>query len=736
MKTPFVLYLKNTIVFNSECFSFNTPLRPCMHKLLLFLLMVLLVGWVSKEGHSQSHAVDDSTAINGMLNDLRQLKESNLKAAFEQSKIIGQKADKIHYQKGVWEARIEQGKLYGALGLADSSLTTISQVLQESQQQNDRITQIKAHLGLADAFQQNLKFQSCIDQLIQAEKLLKKDDPFDLRFDILNRQGITHRLMKDYANALKYYKIIEEVYFEQLSPKQKFFLFMNQGNVFVEQKDYAKTEALFKKAHEEIRMVNSPDNLALITYNLGALFYRQKRYDEAHEYITKALKANNTIGDRTKIKRCYRVLGAICYDRKDYLKAKDYYSTALEIALSIKNPNAIMGNYKNLYQTYWNLGYYNKNIGNLDKALSYYQKYGKIKDSIYQIETTSKVLELEKQYETEKKNSQIALLEKENQHQQDQILMEHTRRNFMILVIVLVSATLAILVYFVYYYKRSNQLLHAQSKSILEQKNQIVEQNLQLQKLLNTQNRLFSIIAHDLRSPLVSLYNISSIIEYHIKDKEYEALSKTAGKMNQKITKILGLTDNLLIWAHSQSISTNLLLMPLSIREIIEECLEIYTPIAADKHITIDYLQQKDELVWADRNRLKTICRNLINNAIKFTHNNGNIYLWHEPKERFVHICVKDSGVGIDKQKLECLFEINHEKISTDTSGEKSSGLGLSICKEFAESMKGRIWVESQVGVGSQFTVELMVYDQKIHQPAPLQPKQPIKASEVTADMP
>ncbi|HLN72379.1 MAG: ATP-binding protein [Methylococcaceae bacterium] len=703
-----------------------------MHKLLPVILIVLLVGWICKEGHSQSLAMDDSTAIKGMLDDLQQLKESNLEAAFEMCKTIAQKASKVNYQKGVWEARIEQGKLYSALGYTDSSLTTISQVLQETRQQNDRITQIKAHLGLADAFQQDLKFQSCIDHLIQAEKLLKKDDPFDLRFDILNRQGITHRLMKDYTNALKYYKIIGEVYSEQLSTKQKFFLYMNQGNVFVEQKDYAKTEALFKKAYEEIRKVNSPDNQALITYNLGALFYRQKRYPEARQYIDKAIQAIQSIGDQTKLERCYRVLGAICYDQKDYLKARDYYNTALKIALSIKNPNAIMGNYKNLYLTYWDFGYYNKNIQDLDKALGYYQKYAKFKDSIYQIETTAKVLEMEKQYETEKKNSQIALLEKENQHQQDQILMEHTRRKSMILVIVLVSATLVLFAYFVYYYKRSNQLLHAQSKSILEQKNQIAEQNLQLQKLLNTQNRLFSIIAHDLRSPLVSLYNISSIIEYHIEDKEYEALGKTAQKMNHKITKILGLTDNLLSWAHSQRKNTDLLLMPLSIREIIEECLEIYRPIAADKQITIDYLQQKDELVWADRNRVKTICRNLINNAVKFTPNNGSIYLWHKPQEDFISICVKDSGVGIAKEKLEGLFDISQEKISTDTSGEKSSGLGLSICKEFAQSMKGTIKVESQVGIGSQFSLELLAYNPQIHQPAPQQPKQPIKSSVVS----
>lgn len=711
------------MIFNPDAFPFpyTTPYK--MQKLILAILMIVFGGFVCKKGYSQSYAVNDSTVIESMLGELQQMKESNLKGALEFSKTIEQKAEKIHYQKVVWEARIMRGNVYDGLGQADTALAIVNQVLKETREQQDRLSEIKAHLGLASIYQGNFKFQPGVDQLIQAEKLLKKDDPFDLRFDILNLQGIIHRLMKDYTGALKYYQIIERVYSDQLSPKQKFFLLMNQGNVFVEQKDYHKTESLFKKAYEEIMKVNSPDNQALIIYNLGALYYRQQRYEEARQYILKALEANNKIGDRLRIERCNRVLGAICFDQKKYIEAKDYYNAALRIALSLKNPNAIMGNYKSLYLTYWDGGYYSNNIKDLDKALSYYEKYDKIKDSLYQIETTAKVLEMEKQYESEKKNNQIALLEKENQHQQDQILIERTRRNYMILVIILVSVALGIVVYFVYYYRRINKLLNTQRKSILEQKNYIAEQNIRLQKLLNTQNRLFSIIAHDLRSPLVSIFNISSLIEYHIEDKEYEALEKTAEKMNRKITKILGLTDNLLSWARSQSEHFEPVMMPLSLHEIIDECLEIYRPIAVDKNITIDYPIKEDLLIWADRNMIRTICRNLVNNAIKFTHNNGTIKIWQEPHGHCVRIIIKDSGIGIDPQKMEKLFEINHEKISCDTSGEKSSGLGLSICKEFTDVMKGKIWVESQIGVGSQFTIEVLLYDCNIHQ-FPYSPKE------------
>ncbi len=686
-----------------------------MQKLFLAVVIIIFCGLFCKKGISQTNSFDDSAKIERMLAELDQFKESNLDSAFEASIAIQKKAGRINYQNGVWEARIEQGIIYNQLGNPDSSIALISKVLRESQDQKNRLIEIKAHIGLSTTYQQSSDFHSSVDHLIQAEKLLQNKDSFDLRFDILNKLGIVHRLMKDYTNSLKYFNILESTYFDQLSRKQRFFLFMNKGNISADQKEYDKTEKWFKKAYEEIKNVDSPSNKALITYNLGALFYRQKRYAEAEEYITKSLEANLNIGEKIKTERCYRVLGSIFFDKGDYSKAIKYDNIALEIAQSIKNPQSILGNYNNLYLAYWNSGYYKKNITDLDKALSYYQKYNQIKDSLYQIETTAKVLELEKKYETEKKNTQITLLEKENQHKEDQIRIQHAQRNYLFLIIILVSGLLGIFVYFFYYYKKVNKLLKVQRKRILKQKNQISEQNNKLQKSLNTQNKLFSIIAHDLRSPLASIFNISSLIGFYIKDENYGALENTAEMMNRKTDQILELTDNLLSWARSQMESLQPLFTALSINAIFNECLELYRPIARDKNITIEYLEQPDLLIWADRNMVKTICRNLINNAVKFTHKNGLIKVWYEASDQYVRISIKDSGIGMDKAMFHSLFDIGYEKVTRGTEGERSTGLGLSVCKEFVDAMAGKIWVESEVGVGSKFTVELLLHNPEIH---------------------
>ena len=680
------------------------------------IILIFLLGLVNKEGHSQTEILSDSSVINRMLINLDQLITRNLDSALFLSKEINQEANTINYQHGIWETMLHQGKIYKDLGCQDSSLLILNQVLNQSIQQDERLIQIKAHLELASTFQQNYNFNSAVTHLIQAEKLLKNTDSFNLRYRILNNLGAVHRKMKDYKNALKYFSILEENYFYQLDTEQKFYLYMNRGNIFADQKNYTKTEELFNKAYAEIIKIDHPSNLAVITYNLGTLYYRQKRFKEAEDYISESLNATLKIGNQTKIERCYRVLGAINMDQGNYQKAEDYYFKALRIAKEIDNPKSILGNYKNLYINYAFLEEATGNTDYLKKQLNYYKKWANLNDSLYQIETAEKILELEKQYETEKKNNQIAILEKENQLQEDKIYIQRSQQNYLIVFMILITGILGIFIYFFYYHKKVNRLLQKQGKRILSQKNQISDQNKKLQKSLNTQNKLFSIIAHDLRSPLVSISNFSKLIGFYVQDKKYDSLNDIAKLMDKKNDHVLELTDNLLSWAKSQTESLRPLYEPISIKKTIDECLELYHPIAKEKDITISYANQEELLLWADNNMVKTICRNLINNAIKFTQKKGVIKVYYENNNPSAHIYIIDSGVGISKEKLEILFKVDQEKVIQGTEGEKSSGLGLAVCKEFIDSMDGKIWVESQTGQGSKFCFELSLFDPNIHQ--------------------
>lgn len=688
-----------------------------MQKFLLAFLMILC-GLFSKESFSQTSAVNDTLAIKQMLGDLKLLKDSDLNSALQLSKVIQKKAAEANYPKGIWDAQIYEGQALSDLGQPDSAISILTKVIKETQKFKFRLEEIRAHQNLANALQQNYNFQPAIDHLIQAQKLLKNTDPFDIRFYVLNLLAITHRKMKDYTSALKYFDELENNFFFQMDTMQRFLLFQNKGNVYAVMGDYAKTEEYFKKAYDEIIQINSPAKLALITYNLGALYFKQERYQESEEYVRKALKSYIKIGDQIRLEMCYRVLGAINNKQGRYLEAIKYLERALKIAKKTHNPRAQLANYKGLYGNYWSMGYNNKNIDYMDKALTYYLKFSDVNDSVYKSSTAAKILELEKKYETEKKNNQITLLEKENQHHEDQLVVQRTHQTYLVLVIILVSGILGIFIYFFYYYKKVNKTLQLQGKRILAQKEKISEQNNKLQKSINTQTKLFSIIAHDLRSPLASMSNIAKLIGYYIEDKNYNSLEETARMMDQKNDQVLDLTDNLLNWAKSQSESLEPLYEPISLKEIIEECFDIYQPIAKHKNIALNYLEEEDLKLWADRNMVRTICRNLINNAIKFTPKGGTINISHTNTEnKWARVCVQDSGIGISEEKLGKLFEMDREKVLQGTEGEKSSGLGLSVCKEFIDVMEGKIHVDSDPGKGSQFCFELTLYNPEVHHP-------------------
>ncbi|MGQ7868535.1 tetratricopeptide repeat-containing sensor histidine kinase [Sunxiuqinia sp. sy24] len=682
-----------------------------------FLFLLLVLSLTDTYGQILNTKQADTTEINHLLDKLDELTKRNLDSALLLGQEVFQKATAIHYRQGIWETQLNQGKAYYLAGKKDTAYAILNQLLNQTRKQANRITEIKTHIQLANNFQNNYNFKLAIEHLIAAQKLLTNTDTIDLHFNILNSLGMVHRKMKNYDLALSYFNQLEENFFFQLTPIQRFRLYTNQGNVYAVQRDYDKTEALYSKAYHEIQKINHPAHLASITYNLGALYYRQKRYQQAEEHITQSLKASFKIGDQTQIELCYRVLGAIQMDQDQYSKAETYFLKALEIAKAIDHKKSILGNYKNLYLNYWGRGYETQSAEDLDKALNYMDLFRQLNDTIYQLETTEKILELEKQYETEKKNTQITLLEQDNQLKEDELYIQRTQQTYLFIVILLVSGILAIFIYFYYYYRKVNRLLQLQGKRILNQRNQISDQNEKLQKSIDTQNKLFGIIAHDLRSPLVSIANVAKLIGFYLEDKRYDDLEAVAQMMEQKNDQVLELTDNLLNWAKSQSEGLSPFFEKVSFHEIVEECFDLYHPIAQSKTIRLIYDEAEDLKVWTDRNMLKTICRNLINNAIKFTPRGGKIQVDYYAKGNLAKLCVQDSGVGIPPEKLAILFQVNRAKVTPGTDGEKSSGLGLTVCKEFATALNGEIKAESSEGKGSRFCLTLALFNSAIHQP-------------------
>jgi PAS domain S-box-containing protein len=235
-----------------------------------------------------------------------------------------------------------------------------------------------------------------------------------------------------------------------------------------------------------------------------------------------------------------------------------------------------------------------------------------------------------------------------------------------------------------------------------------VKESEQKLKIANaTKDKFFSIIAHDLRSPFNTILDFSGLLLDNHAKLDAQEREKLINPILNSGKETLKLLDNLLNWAKTQT--GQIVFNPdfYSLEKIFINNITQNKNSANDKNIQLSYLLSGKITVYADSYMLHTILRNLISNAIKFTHKNGEIKLRAEQDENNVIISVSDSGIGISKEKHLKIFDIS-EKISTKgTENEKGSGLGLVLCKEFIEKHDGKIWVESKEKIGSTFLFSL-----------------------------
>jgi two-component system sensor histidine kinase/response regulator len=240
-----------------------------------------------------------------------------------------------------------------------------------------------------------------------------------------------------------------------------------------------------------------------------------------------------------------------------------------------------------------------------------------------------------------------------------------------------------------------------------ESRDTIKEQNQLLKELNTTKDKFFRIIAHDLKSAFNQLLGFSSLL-FESSDKSVsDEVRELSYLLNKSAKNTFKLLENLLSWARFQSGHIKFKPDKLSIFPLVADNLELLKERAENKHIELINEVSDDFYIWADRNMINTIIRNLVTNAIKFTPEKGKITLKAEKKANYIIISVIDTGIGISKETLPKLFRLEFQDSIPGTNDEKGTGLGLVICKEFIEKHKGSIRVESEVGKGSTFSFSI-----------------------------
>lgn len=235
---------------------------------------------------------------------------------------------------------------------------------------------------------------------------------------------------------------------------------------------------------------------------------------------------------------------------------------------------------------------------------------------------------------------------------------------------------------------------------LYESRNEILKMNRQ-------RDKLYSIIAHDIRSPLSGIMQTIDAIEQGYFDPTSDDFKEIIHHLKERTRETSTLLTSLLQWSRVKSDKFEMQPSETNVYVVVSSCLQLLDANASNKHINIHFDSDENAVAWCDEVSIHTVIRNLISNAIKFTNANGSIWIRTKRSECTLRIEIVDSGVGMTEDTIKKIFEKNEHHTTSGTDNEQGTGLGLMIVKEFVEKNNGKILVESVIGHGSTFVIEL-----------------------------
>ncbi len=459
----------------------------------------------------------------------------------------------------------------------------------------------------------------------------------------------------------------------------------------------------------------------MATYELySELYFTKFDYNLAKKYAFEALQIAEQLGEAQQAILLSIRLGDIYSAEGSYDKAELFLKRAEKTALYLSN-NLL---YKQVYFSFANL--YEKS--QKDKlALNYYRKYLIYKDSVNNEVSIRKINSLQMQFEQERHKQEIDVLQlsqREKQLQQKAEVERAQMFNIIGLTVIIALGVMAFLIYNRYRFgERTQKILKNQSHSITNQNQelqsineQLVESKKELDAINKTKDRFFSIVAHDLKGPLNSLKGYSHLISTFGDKLPKEEIISMAADQERTLDNLYKFLEDLLSWSRIQMKAVALEPKEIELKSVVDKMYRILILQMEEKDITMKCVNIENKKVFADENAVFTVLRNLVSNSIKFTPKGGRIKVKAKTEKdkkeiNFTKISITDTGIGMPKEVSEKLFKLDNKYSTKGTEGEKGTGLGLIICKEFIEQNGGEIGVESTEGEGTTFWFTLPTFD-------------------------
>ena len=595
------------------------------------------------------------------------------------------------------------------LGKYDKALSYAKEAIDIFAALKDTAGQLKSHLHLArtqkkvgnypDALKNYLRSLSFSEQL--------KDSSFIV--DNLTGVAVVQKYLKltddALSSALRAIKIGQQIGIaEKLSDA-----YTIAGVVYKERNDLGKALEYFNKS---LSIAQRKDDFGAIAENLnniGHIYKRRKENSKALVNFDQALKYYRMLKDSSGIAITLNNIGEVQIVLLEYKDAVNNLIAALKIALKINMKPALLNIYRNLIEA-------ERLDGNYVAALKYYDQYTLLYNDVYNEETSKQVAQLNAKYQSELKENKIRILEKEKKLSVLEAEKEKTLRNSLV-IIAMILLIFSTTIFYQYKSKvKTNRLLTRinNEKEILNKEismqNEKLQRSEEILKSINaTKDRFFSIIAHDLKNPFITIMGFSDLLLSDYTELSDDERLFYLEEMKNTAELSHNLLQNLLQWSRSQTGRIEFNPQRLELINLVNKNFLLLKNAAEKKRIRLQDMVPPAMAVNADEEMLNTVFRNLLTNAVKFSNTEGIISVSATARDNFSEICVSDSGVGMDEKTMDKLFRLDVTCSTRGTANEEGTGLGLILCKEFIEKNQGKIWVESEVDKGSKFFFTLPI---------------------------
>ena len=503
------------------------------------------------------------------------------------------------------------------------------------------------------------------------------------------------------------------------------------GAIHYEQNQNGEAIGHYKKAME-VSLANDDERLIARSFNnLAFVFLKLSLIDSARIFAIECMKHSNLAKDPYMIAFSERTMGDVYFSEQDYVRAEQHFKKCLDVALRnditflklaalhrLGKLHSVVGQYNEaleyffedmslareygyedeLERTYKLVAQTYELKRDIPNAFLYQSKYISAHDSLATQRKSEEISLAQSRFESEMKEAKIQFLTKEAALRQGEMNKQKLWLYFAVgcgTLLIILSVVLLI----------NNRYAKIARKELEEKNLAISEQALELRNLNLTKDKLFSIISHDLRSPVAGLKSLMDLIDTPgLSQEEFVKITKVLKRNLDYVHEDL---DNLLMWAQTQLQGMQALQEPVRLKLLAEEKISLFKDAALLKKISINNEISADAIVYADRNHVSLVLRNLIGNAIKFNQPGGCIKIASKQKGAEYEISVSDSGVGILDADMSKLFRAETHFTRPGTNKEKGLGIGLLLTKEFVEINRGSIWVESEEGKGTTFTFTL-----------------------------